>query len=265
MILELVRAQYFGTNCWIFALGKNMECFIIDPGMAIPDLVSDIAEVVERHNLKPIATIVTHGHVDHTFSVHAFDEKYGVATYIHPKDRAYLADPNGILTPGGPTLPILEAMGVTSFREPTDVRELLEGLDELRAAIGIPGVIKRVDADIDVPRLQDLGEAERERQEHRVSCGHVGDRDARFGAERAVLGDLEIGGQGAAADRTQIDVDDSERHVHGGGDAFGGLELEGVSLAISHGQRVRSEALDAGDGEAGARVESTGKEDHGLR
>lgn len=127
MILELVRAQYFGTNCWIFALGKNMECFIIDPGMAIPDLVSDIAEIVERHNLKPIATIVTHGHVDHTFSVHAFDEKYGVATYIHPKDRAYLADPNGILTPGGPTLPILEAMGVTSFREPTDVRELLDG------------------------------------------------------------------------------------------------------------------------------------------
>ena len=127
MILELVRAQYFGTNCWIFALGKNMECFIIDPGMAIPDLVSDIAEIVERHNLKPIATIVTHGHVDHTFSVHAFDEKYGVATYIHPKERAYLADPNGILTPGGPTLPILEAMGVTSFREPTDVRELLDG------------------------------------------------------------------------------------------------------------------------------------------
>ena len=104
-----------------------MECFIVDPGMAIPDLVSDIAQVVERHNLKPIATIVTHGHVDHTFSVHAFDEKYGVATYIHPKDRPYLADPNGILTPGGPTLPILEAMGVTSFREPTDVRELLDG------------------------------------------------------------------------------------------------------------------------------------------
>lgn len=127
MILELVRAQYFGTNCWIFAPGKNMECFIVDPGMAIPDLVSDIAEVVNRHNLKPIATIVTHGHVDHTFSVNAFDEKYGVATYIHPKDRPYLADPNGLLTPGGPTLPILAAMGVTSFSEPTDVRELLDG------------------------------------------------------------------------------------------------------------------------------------------
>lgn len=127
VILELVRAQYFGTNCWIFAVGKNSECFIVDPGMAIPNLVSEIAEVVNRHNLKPIATIVTHGHVDHTFSVQAFDAKYGVATYIHPKDRRYLADPTGILTPGGPTIPILREMGVTSFSEPSAVRELVDG------------------------------------------------------------------------------------------------------------------------------------------
>ncbi len=95
--------------------------------MAIPHLVSDITEVINRHNLKPIATIVTHGHVDHTFSVRAFDDKYGVATYVHPKDRPYLADPNGILTPGGPTIPILREMGVTSFSEPSDVRELVDG------------------------------------------------------------------------------------------------------------------------------------------
>ena len=127
VILELVRAQYFGTNCWIFAPDKNSECFIVDPGMAIPDLVPEIAEVIDRHNLKPIATVVTHGHVDHTFSVHAFDKRYGVATFIHPKDRPYLADPNGILTPGGPTIPILQEMGVTSFSEPSDVRELVNG------------------------------------------------------------------------------------------------------------------------------------------
>ena len=127
MILEVVRAQYFATNCWIFATGKNSECFIVDPGMAIPDLVGPIREVIDRHNLKPIATVVTHGHVDHTFSVHAFDEKYGVATYIHPKDREFLGDPAGLLTPGGPTVPILREMGVTSFSEPSDVRELLDG------------------------------------------------------------------------------------------------------------------------------------------
>jgi hydroxyacylglutathione hydrolase len=127
VILELVRAQYFGTNCWIFAPGKNSECFIVDPGMAIPDLVGEIGEVISKHNLKPIATVVTHGHLDHTFSVHAFDEKYGVATYIHPKDREFLANPMGLLTPNGPILSILQEMGVNSFKEPSDLRELVNG------------------------------------------------------------------------------------------------------------------------------------------
>ncbi len=127
VILEVVRAQYFATNCWIFATGKNSECFIVDPGMAIPDLVGEIAEVITRHNLKPIATIVTHGHLDHTFSVQAFDEKYGVATYIHPKDREFLGNPWGLLSARGPIAPLLKEMGVTTFAEPTDVRELLDG------------------------------------------------------------------------------------------------------------------------------------------
>lgn len=129
MILELVTAQYFGTNCWIFAPSKGSECFIVDPGMAIPDLVGQIGEVVERHKLKPIATIVTHGHLDHTFSVQAFDQRYGVATYIHPKDRAFLANPGGIMTPGGPTTEILRQMGVSTFEEPADVRELTHGTE----------------------------------------------------------------------------------------------------------------------------------------
>ena len=127
MILEVIQAQYFGTNCWIFASGENSECFIVDPGIAVPDLVGQIGDVIARHNLKPIATIVTHGHLDHTFSVHAFDEKYGVATYIHPKDREFLANPLGLLNANGPIAPLLHEMGITSFDEPTDVRELLDG------------------------------------------------------------------------------------------------------------------------------------------
>jgi len=127
VILEVVRAQYFATNCWIFATGKNSECFIVDPGMAIPDLVGGISEVIARHNLKPIATIVTHGHLDHTFSVQPFDEKYGVATYVHPHDREFLANPAGLLNADGPIAPLLRELGISSFNEPNDVRELLDG------------------------------------------------------------------------------------------------------------------------------------------
>jgi len=128
LILEVVKADFFATNCWIFAAGAGSECFIVDPGMAIPDLVGPIGEVLERHNLKPIATVVTHGHLDHTFSVAPLDAKYGLATYIHPKDREFLANPHGILTPGGPIIPILEQMGVTTFAEPREVLDLSHGI-----------------------------------------------------------------------------------------------------------------------------------------
>lgn len=129
MILEVIRAPYFGTNCWIFAPEESSECFIVDPGMAVPDLVYEISEVISKHNLKPIATIVTHGHLDHTFSVCALDNKYDVTTYIHPKDREFLGNPMGILTPGGPIESLLRELGVSTFQEPTDVQELVDGTE----------------------------------------------------------------------------------------------------------------------------------------
>ena len=61
-------------------------------------------------------------------------------------------------------------------REPGEV---LERGDELRPAIGIPGIIHRIHADEDIPRADDLRPAEREREHHGVARGHVGDRNAR--------------------------------------------------------------------------------------
>ncbi len=124
MLLEVIAAPYFGTNCWIFAPAKNSECFIVDPGMANPNLVSAIKEVLNKRNLKPVATLVTHGHLDHTFSVLPFANEYGVPTYIHSADRKLLADPYRALNIGGESQQIMAALGVTKFEEPEDVREL---------------------------------------------------------------------------------------------------------------------------------------------
>ena len=130
VIIELVVAEYFGTNCWIFAPSKGSECFLVDPGMAVPNLVPQILEVLDRHNLKPIATVITHGHLDHTFSVLPLDEKYGLQTYIHSKDRQFLAEPQGLLTMSGPTTAYLAEMGINSFEsfaDPSQVTELKDG------------------------------------------------------------------------------------------------------------------------------------------
>jgi len=127
MILESIVAPYFETNCWVFAPSKNSECFIVDPGLAQPNLVKQIKEVIGKHNLKPMAILVTHGHLDHTFSVLPFANEYRVPTFIHTIDRKLLKDPFKALQAGGVTAQLMEQFGVTNFEEPEDVREVNTG------------------------------------------------------------------------------------------------------------------------------------------
>ena len=69
-----------------------------------------------------MAVLLTHGHLDHTFSVLPVCQARDVPAYIHPQDRSALADPWSFhgLRPGEP---IFGASRLT-FAEPDDVREL---------------------------------------------------------------------------------------------------------------------------------------------
>ena len=127
VILEVISAQVFGTNCWIFAPSKNSECFIVDPGITAPSIVPALSEVIRKYNLKPIATLITHGHLDHTFSVLPFSREYEVPTYIQRLDRKLLVNPFLALSPDGPTRQIVKDLGVTSFEEPEVVSEFAGG------------------------------------------------------------------------------------------------------------------------------------------
>jgi glyoxylase-like metal-dependent hydrolase (beta-lactamase superfamily II) len=70
-----------------------------------------------------VAVLLTHGHIDHTFSVVPVCQAGDVAAYIHPRDRAQLTDPWTWINqvPGTPMF------GNLSFAEPDDVRELNDG------------------------------------------------------------------------------------------------------------------------------------------
>jgi hydroxyacylglutathione hydrolase len=126
VILEAIPAPYFGTNCWILAREVGSECFIVDPGIASPNFLPQIKEVLTTFNLKPVATVITHGHLDHTFSVLPLCQGYSIPAYIHSNDRALLHDPFRALQPGGPSSQIMQELGVTHFSEPDDVRELVD-------------------------------------------------------------------------------------------------------------------------------------------
>ncbi len=124
MLIDRVVAPYFETNCWILAADESEECIIVDPGMAKPNLVDQIVSKVKEHNLKPVAVLVTHGHLDHTFSVLPLTKSIPMRTFISGNDRFLLSNPLGALDSGGVSEQFLNAFGSENFYEPSDVVEV---------------------------------------------------------------------------------------------------------------------------------------------
>ena len=119
-------APYFETNCWILSTGANQECLIIDPGMAKPDLVAAIMDKISKHNLKPVAVLITHGHIDHFFSLVPLTKATPLRTYISTQDRYLLSDPLKSLMQDGPTKHLIDSFGPKDFKEPDEVIELAD-------------------------------------------------------------------------------------------------------------------------------------------
>jgi glyoxylase-like metal-dependent hydrolase (beta-lactamase superfamily II) len=107
----------YATNCWVIAAEKGSECIIVDPGM--PDISAEIEMIIEEEGLKPVAVLLTHGHLDHTFSVIPLADGYGIPAYIHSEDRKALLNPELLL--GKEFASSLSAM---SWSEPSQVLEL---------------------------------------------------------------------------------------------------------------------------------------------
>ena len=120
LLIDSFAAPMFATNCWVLASEPGSECVVIDPGM--PDVSLALEEILQRHNLKPVAVIATHGHLDHTFSIQPIADGYAIPTYIHNEDRAYLSAPEKLLG-----VEFAETVAEMNFVEPAQVRELRNG------------------------------------------------------------------------------------------------------------------------------------------
>lgn len=130
MLVAGFPAGSWGTNCYVVAPGPGEQCVVIDPGH---EAMPGVEDIVREHRLSPVAVLLTHGHIDHMFSVVPVCEAHDVPAYVHPADRYMLADPGrGLgMAPGS------EVFGMR-FAEPADVIELggdttvtLAGLDFL--------------------------------------------------------------------------------------------------------------------------------------
>lgn len=93
------------------------EIVVIDPGVeAFPVL----QEIIEKQNLKIVAVLLTHGHIDHIASANLVAEEYRVPVWIHEADRMMLTDPaKGVGTQSA--LWVKDNLGY-ELREPKDLR-----------------------------------------------------------------------------------------------------------------------------------------------
>ncbi|WFE28942.1 MBL fold metallo-hydrolase [Solwaraspora sp. WMMD791] len=130
MLITGFPAQAFGTNCYLVATGPGEQCVVVDPGIGVLD---QLEQALDEYRLQPAAVLLTHGHLDHTFSVAPVCGARGITAYVHPGDREMLADPAKGLSAD------LTAMfgGRLPYSEPDDVAELTDGATLLLAGLEI--------------------------------------------------------------------------------------------------------------------------------
>ncbi|MFC4053197.1 MBL fold metallo-hydrolase [Actinomadura syzygii] len=120
MLVAGFPAGSFAANCYVVAPAAGEECVIVDPG---EDAEAGIDAILREHRLKPVAVLLTHGHIDHVWSVAPVCGAKDVPAYIHPDDRELLTDPAKGLSLG----PGQQLFGGLELSEPDEVKELADG------------------------------------------------------------------------------------------------------------------------------------------
>jgi glyoxylase-like metal-dependent hydrolase (beta-lactamase superfamily II) len=123
MLIHSFPAGPWQTNCYIVAPSAGSECLIIDPGQAAS---SPARAYIAEMGLKPIAVMVTHGHLDHMWSVFPVATGYKIPAYVHKADRHLLSNPAAGVSQE--TLQALSHMVSTDdiFAEPDEVYEIAD-------------------------------------------------------------------------------------------------------------------------------------------
>ena len=109
----------WSTNCFLVAAGPGEPCIIVDPGQ---DSIDGVHDIIREHRLAPAAVLLTHGHVDHVWSVAPLSAEFDVPALIHGADRYRLVDPAGTSMAGSREQLLRMTKNSLELTEPSDVR-----------------------------------------------------------------------------------------------------------------------------------------------
>jgi len=89
-------AGSFQANCYVIGTARSSEAIVVDPGEGAGDR---LAEVLAEQDLRAVAVLLTHGHLDHMASAAAICDGAGIPAYLHDADSYMLDDPLAGMSP----------------------------------------------------------------------------------------------------------------------------------------------------------------------
>lgn len=116
MIVEGYTLGVFASNSYLIAAKEGESAVLVDCGQDADEV---FPERIGALGLTLEAILLTHGHMDHIWSVQTVAEAAEVPAYIHPEDRYLLDDPGAALGRMG--------LGKVEIGIPADLRDLADG------------------------------------------------------------------------------------------------------------------------------------------
>ena len=121
MLIAGFPAGSWATNCYVIASDPGEPCIIVDPGQ---ESIDGVHELIREHRLAPAAVLLTHGHIDHVWSVAPLSSEFDIPALIHVDDRYRLTDPAGTSIVAAREQLMAMTKNSLELTEPSDVRLL---------------------------------------------------------------------------------------------------------------------------------------------
>lgn len=78
------------TNCYLIGDRSTNEATIIDPGEGATSVINELVDALDL-NLQSI--MLTHGHIDHLWSIPELARQYDIPVLLHPEDQWLFDNP----------------------------------------------------------------------------------------------------------------------------------------------------------------------------